>query len=175
MDFSKSNVGLRKWTTTQEKVTSRTLDCTQTRRIPQPKILEPGPRAQKVSNLDSCWTTTLPEDLVEEQATRLQLFYAVGVILWAINFATDIYLTPHGDRGPYRLLIEALEAAVAVAIAAYILDKPVFLPSLGKGSHHPTISRQGNRLVYSVQTGEREPMSGGQEYLAGRAPPLPRS
>ena len=95
-------------------------DGTQTRRIPQPKILEPGPRAQEVSNLDSCWTTTLPEDLLEEQATRLQLFYAVGVILWAINFATDVYLTPHGDRGPYRLLIEALEVAVAVAIAAYI-------------------------------------------------------
>lgn len=66
-------------------MTSRALDRTQTRCIPQPKLLEPGPRAQEVSNLDSHWTTTLPEDLLKEQAIRLQLFYAVGVILWAIN------------------------------------------------------------------------------------------
>src|SRR5262249_42023371 len=45
---------------------------------------------------------------------------AVGVILWAINFAMNIYLAPHGDRGPYRLLIEGLGSAMAAAIAAYI-------------------------------------------------------
>ena len=67
--------------------------------FPQPKFLEPGPRAQEVPNLDSYWTTTLPEDLLKEQLIRLQLFYAVGVILWTINFAMDIYLAPHGDRG----------------------------------------------------------------------------
>ena len=100
----------------------------------QPKIFELEPGAHVVSNLDSYWTTTLPQDLLEEQATRLQLFYAVGVILWALNFAMDIYLTPNGDRGPYRLLIEGLEAAMAAAIAAYI--------RFGRSSH-PTKIRVG--------------------------------
>jgi len=88
--------------------------------IPQTKLLEPGPRAQEVSNLDSYWTTTLPEDLLKEQAIRLQMFYAFGVILWAINLAMDLHLAPQGDRGPYQLLIEGLGAALAAAIAAYI-------------------------------------------------------
>jgi hypothetical protein len=68
-------VGLRKWTTIQEEqVTSHALDRTRTRSIPQPKLLEPQPRAQDVSNLDSHWTTTLPDDLLKEQVIRLQLF-----------------------------------------------------------------------------------------------------
>ena len=86
----------------------------------QPKFLEPGAGVQEVSNLDGHWTTTLPEDLLKEQSLRLQLFYAVGVILWAINCAMDIGLTPHGDRGPYRLLIEGIGAAFAAAVAVYI-------------------------------------------------------
>ena len=67
----------------------------------QPKFLEPGAGAQEVSNPGCHWTTTLPEDLLKEQSLRLQLFYAVGVILWAINCAMGIGLAPHGDRvGP---------------------------------------------------------------------------
>jgi len=102
--------------------------------FPQPKFLEPGPRAQEVSNLDSYWTTTLPEDLLKEQSIRLQLFYAVGVILWAVNFAMDIHLAPQGDRGPYRSLIEGFGAALAAAVAAYI--------RFGR-SNHPTKIRLG--------------------------------
>ena len=49
----------------------------------------------------------------------MQLLYAVGVILWAINFVMDIYLVPHGDRGPYRLLIEASGAALAAGGVGY--------------------------------------------------------
>ena len=115
-------------------MTKCALDRTQTRSISQPKLLEPGPRAQEVSNLDSHSTTMLPEDLLKEQAIRLQLFYAVGVILWAINFAMDIYLAPQGDRGRYRLLIEALGAAIAAAIAGYI--------RFGR-ANHPTKIRLG--------------------------------
>lgn len=33
-------------------------------------------------------------------------------------------------------------------------ERPVFLASLGKTSLHPTLSRQGDRLVYAVYTGE---------------------
>jgi serine/threonine-protein kinase len=63
--------------------------------------------------------TTLPEDLLREQAIRVQLLYAIGIVLWAINFLLDIRLAPHGDRGPYRLWIEAAAAASA-AIGALI-------------------------------------------------------
>jgi serine/threonine protein kinase len=93
---------------------------TQTRSILQHKFLEPEPGAQDVSNLDSNWTTTLPDDLRKEQSVRMQLFYAVGVILWVINFVMDTHLAPHGNRGPYELLIEGLGAALAAAMAGYI-------------------------------------------------------
>jgi hypothetical protein len=67
-------------------MTSRALDRAQTCYIPQPKFLEPGPRAQGVADLDAHWTTTLPEDLLNKQAIRLQLFHAVRVILRAVQW-----------------------------------------------------------------------------------------
>jgi len=39
--------------------------------------------------------------------------------LWAINFVMDIYMAPHGDRGPYRLLIEGMGAALAAGVACF--------------------------------------------------------
>jgi eukaryotic-like serine/threonine-protein kinase len=47
------------------------------------------------------------------------MFYAVGVLLWAINFAMDVYVAPQGDRGPYRLVIEACAAGLAAIAALY--------------------------------------------------------
>jgi len=88
--------------------------------FPQPRFLEPGAQVREDSNLDRHWTTTLPEDLLREQSIRLQLFYGVGVILWAINFAMDLRLAPHGDRGRYGSLIEGLGAAFAAAVTVYI-------------------------------------------------------
>jgi eukaryotic-like serine/threonine-protein kinase len=64
-------------------------------------------------------TSTLPEDLLREQCVRIQMLHASGVLLWAINFAMDISLAPHGDRGPYRLAIEAAGAVMAAAAACY--------------------------------------------------------
>jgi eukaryotic-like serine/threonine-protein kinase len=64
-------------------------------------------------------TTTLPEDLLKEQSIRMQLLYAIGVVLWVINLGMDVYLNPHGDRGPYRLPIEAAGAMIAAAGAWY--------------------------------------------------------
>src|SRR6185436_16818097 len=64
-------------------------------------------------------TSTLPEDLLREQCVRIQMLHAVGVLLWAINFVMDISLAPHGDRGPYRLVIEAAGAVMAAAAACY--------------------------------------------------------
>src|SRR5258705_11103119 len=112
-------------------MSSHAPDRTQTHGIPQPKFLEPRPRARAVSNLDRHGATTLPEDLLKEQSIRLQLFCSVGVTLWAINFAMDIYLRPNGDRGPYRLLIEGLEVAMAAASAGYI--------RFGRGNHRTKI------------------------------------
>ena len=99
--------------------------------LPQPRVHEPGPRSRETSKLHCHWTTTLPEYLLREQSTSLQLFYAGGVILWAMNFAMDVRLTPHGYRGPYGLLIEVLGALLAAAIAAYI--------RFGRGNHRAKI------------------------------------
>ena len=35
-------------------------------------------------------------------------------------------------------------------------EQPVYLASLGKTSHHPTLSRQGNRLVYAAWTADQD-------------------
>src|SRR4029077_18749022 len=51
-------------------------------------------------------TIPLPADFLRDQTLRIQLFYVLGVILWAINLVMDNFWAPQGDRGPYRPLIE---------------------------------------------------------------------
>src|SRR5689334_7443480 len=65
-------------------------------------------------------TTGLPTDLAVDQTTRLQVFYGVGVALWAINLLMDVWLAPNGDRGPYRLAIEASAGLLAGATALFM-------------------------------------------------------
>ena len=43
----------------------------------------------------------------------MQLFYAIGGALWLSNLMLDLYMSPHGDRGPHKLLIEGLGVALA--------------------------------------------------------------
>src|SRR5262245_60758407 len=64
--------------------------------------------------------TTLPGDLLNEQAVRLQLFYAVGVVLWGITLLMDTWRAPQGDRGPYHEVIECLGAVLAAIAASYV-------------------------------------------------------
>jgi serine/threonine-protein kinase len=64
-------------------------------------------------------TTALPDDLLKAQSTRILVINAVGAALWALNLVMDLYMSPHGDRGPYRLLIEALGMAFAAGVACY--------------------------------------------------------
>jgi hypothetical protein len=63
--------------------------------------------------------TTLPEDLQRDQAVRVQVLHMVGVALWSIAFMMDLYLAPHGDRGPYQLFIDAFGIAYAAAVGLY--------------------------------------------------------
>jgi hypothetical protein len=53
---------------------------------------------------ESGGTATLPDDVLRGQSLRIQLFYAIGVIVWSINLVMDISLAPNGNRGPYRLM-----------------------------------------------------------------------
>jgi serine/threonine-protein kinase len=62
---------------------------------------------------------SLPEDLQRDQLMRVQALNSFGVVLWGLNFAMDAWLAPHGDRGPYRLLIEALGASFSAIVALY--------------------------------------------------------
>ena len=43
-----------------------------------------------------------------------------GTILWTINLALDSYMALHGDRGPYRLFIEAGAAGLAASTALHV-------------------------------------------------------
>jgi eukaryotic-like serine/threonine-protein kinase len=63
--------------------------------------------------------TGLPADLLREQSIRIQLIYVLGSILWAINLVMDQFWAPHGDRGPYRSVIEMSGIALAAAVAAF--------------------------------------------------------
>ena len=64
-------------------------------------------------------STVLPGDLLREHSLRLQMFYAVGVVLWAINIAMNAFFHPHGDLGPHALLLQMAGAVLAAAGAAY--------------------------------------------------------
>jgi hypothetical protein len=61
--------------------------------------------------------TTLPEDLQRDQAARMEVLHLIGVVLWSMARVMDLYLAPHGDRGPYQLLIDGLGVAFAAAVA----------------------------------------------------------
>jgi hypothetical protein len=63
--------------------------------------------------------SALPEDLLQEQLLRMQILYAAGVVLWTTNFVMDIYVAPHGDRGPYGFPIEMAGAVLALAGVLY--------------------------------------------------------
>jgi serine/threonine-protein kinase len=82
------------------------------------RFIEPGGRAPRPRS-QSGGTTTLPEDLLREQSIRIQLLYAVGVALWLSNLALDFYVSPHGDRGPHKLLIEAIGVVMAAGVALF--------------------------------------------------------
>jgi serine/threonine-protein kinase len=83
------------------------------------RVVAPGGRPRPAPPPTNHGPASLPDDLLREQSIRIQVLYAVGVILWAINFVMDFQLAPHGDRGPYRLLIEAMGAALAAAGAGF--------------------------------------------------------
>ncbi len=83
------------------------------------RFLEPDGREIRPRSGTGTGSTTLPEDLLREQSIRIQLFYAIGVALWLTNLVLDLYLSPHGDRGPHKLLIEGLGVALAAGIALF--------------------------------------------------------
>ena len=64
-------------------------------------------------------SSTLPEDLLDEQLLRMQILYAAGVVLWLTNLLMDLYVAPHGDRGPYEAPIEIAGAVLALAGVLY--------------------------------------------------------
>ena len=85
--------------------------------------IEQGARRHLERHPESRGTTTLPDDLLREQSLRIQLFYAIGVIVWGINLVMDIYLAPNGARGPYRL-IEGIAGVLAAGVVCYARFSP---------------------------------------------------
>jgi serine/threonine-protein kinase len=87
-------------------------------RVEGQRIIEPGGRAPQTRSHSGA-TTTLPEDLLREQSLRIQLLYTVGVLLWLSNLVLDFYISPHGDRGPHKLLIEAIGVTMTAGMALF--------------------------------------------------------
>ena len=83
------------------------------------RFIEPGGREIRPRSGTGTGSTTLPEDLLREQSIRIQLFYAISVALWLTNLVLDLYMSPHGDRGPHKLLIEGLGVALAAGTALF--------------------------------------------------------
>jgi len=68
----------------------------------------------------STGTTSLPDDLLREQTARMLVLNIVGTILWSITFLMDFSMSLHGDRGPYRQLIEGGAATLAAMTALHV-------------------------------------------------------
>ena len=43
----------------------------------------------------------------------MQLFYAIGVALWLSNLMLDLYMSPHGDRGPHIMAAAAARSSIS--------------------------------------------------------------
>ena len=84
-------------------------------------------------------TTSLPDDLLRAQLRRIELLYAAGALLWSITLLLDIYLSPHGDRGPYATLIESAAAILAAGTVAYA--------RFGPGSERSRIDVGGGLVI----------------------------
>ncbi|MGD9903387.1 MAG: serine/threonine-protein kinase [Vicinamibacterales bacterium] len=82
----------------------------------------PGSAGDSAARSDG---STLPADLQHEQSIRVQLLYAVGAGLWALNFLMDAWLSPQGDRGPYHGRIEGLALACAAVTVLFVRYAPV--------------------------------------------------
>jgi eukaryotic-like serine/threonine-protein kinase len=123
------------------------------------RFIEPGGRAPQPRSKSSGGTTTLPEDLLREQSIRIQLLYTVGVALWLSNLVLDFYVSPHGDRGPHKLLIESIGVAITAGVAlfarygrsharikanvavAFMVPNAFLLALLNSWAVHPTTER----------------------------------
>src|SRR5688572_21679105 len=79
-----------------------------------------GARAHLERRRDGNGNTSLPDDLLREQSLRIEMLYAVGVILWIVTLLMDVTLAPQGDRGPYRLWIQGAAALAAALVAAFV-------------------------------------------------------
>jgi hypothetical protein len=84
---------------------------------PVPIALSMGMRDRRSTGETS---TVLPADLLRENALRLQMFYAVGVVLWAVNIVMDLSFHPFGNYGPHALVIQTTGLALAAAGALYV-------------------------------------------------------
>lgn len=87
-------------------------------------VVEPRPRSSSSPSTAST-AATLPADLQLEQSIRVQLLYVVGAFLWALNFVMDTWVAPHGNRGPYRGLIEGTAFALSIAAVLVVRYAPV--------------------------------------------------
>jgi hypothetical protein len=85
--------------------------------------IDQSPRRHLERHPESRGTTTLPDDLLSEQSVRIQLFYAIGFVVWSINLVMDIYLAGDGARGPYRL-IAGMAGALAAGVVCYARFSP---------------------------------------------------
>jgi len=83
--------------------------------VERSRIIEPGRRLAGATPAATDAASSLPADLRRQQWMRIEVLQALGVILWTLNLVMDASMAPHGDRGPYRLLIEATGAALCAA------------------------------------------------------------
>ena len=86
------------------------------RLVPLPATAEGSPPTDRASRL--------PQDLVAAQLIRIELFYLIGVGLWAVTSLMDFEVAPNGDRGPYQWLIGTTAAALAAATAGFTRFSP---------------------------------------------------
>jgi eukaryotic-like serine/threonine-protein kinase len=100
-------------------------------------IIEPGAQTQLRPPSGNHGTTSLPDDLLRAQRARTLILNVVGAILWTTTFLLDYSMSLHGDRGPYRSVIEGTAAVLAAAMALYVRfgrSSPAVKANVGLGS-----------------------------------------
>src|ERR1044071_9579860 len=81
--------------------------------------IEPRRRTTVPGAHDSTLTTALPNDVVQDQCSRVAILYAVGAAIWAIGFVMYRWVLPNPDTSVHGVVI------VGAAFASCLLSLAV--------------------------------------------------
>jgi hypothetical protein len=87
-------------------------------------VIEPRRRTTVGAAHGVMGTTPLPNDIQEQQCTRVTLLYAIGAAIWTIGLVMYRWVLPNPDKSVHGVVISGLAIAVCVLFLVYSRFSP---------------------------------------------------